>query len=54
MTLPASAWLVLPTMAAMFAGYRVHDRLDQRRFLTATLVVLVLTGLNLLRRAAVG
>jgi uncharacterized membrane protein YfcA len=50
-TLPASAWLVLPTMAAMFAGYRVHDRLDQRRFLTATLAVLVLTGLNLLRRA---
>ena len=28
-TLPASAWLVLPTMAAMFVGYRVHDRLDQ-------------------------
>ena len=53
-TLPASAWLVLPTMAAMFAGYRVHDRLDQRRFMTATLGVLVLTGLNLLRRAAVG
>ncbi len=50
-TLPASAWLVLPTMAAMFLGYRVHDRLDQARFLKVTLVVLVLTGLNLLRRA---
>ena len=50
-TLPASCWLVLPTMAAMFLGYRVHDRLDQARFLKATLAVLVLTGLNLLRRA---
>ena len=50
-TLPVSAWLVLPTMAAMFLGYRVHDRLDQARFLKVTLVVLVLTGLNLLRRA---
>ena len=50
-TLPASAWLVLPTMAAMFAGYRVHDRLDQERFRKVTLVVLVLTGPNLLRRA---
>lgn len=50
-TLPVSALMVVPTMLAMFVGYRVHDRLDQRRFRTATLVVLVLTGLNLLRRA---
>ena len=50
-TLPASAWMVLPTMAAMFVGYRVHDRLDQRRFQRLTLVVLVLSGLNLVRRA---
>lgn len=50
-TLPASMWMVVPTMLAMFVGYRVHDRLDQARFRTATLVVLVVTGLNLLRRA---
>jgi uncharacterized membrane protein YfcA len=50
-TLPASCWLVLPTMAAMFLGYRVHDRLDQEVFRKATLAVLVLSGLNLLRRA---
>jgi uncharacterized membrane protein YfcA len=50
-TLPASAWLVLPTMGAMFLGYRVHDRLDQELFRRVTLAVLVLTGLNLLRRA---
>ncbi len=50
-TLPASAWMVLPTMAAMVVGYRVHDRLDQERFRTVTLIVLVATGLNLMRRA---
>ena len=50
-TLPASAWMVLPTMLAMFVGYRVHDRLDQRRFQTLTLLVLVASGLNLVRRA---
>jgi uncharacterized protein len=50
-TLPASAWMVVPTMAAMVAGYRVHDRLDQRVFRTLTLLVLVLSGLNLVRRA---
>ena len=53
MTLPVSAWMVLPTMAAMFVGYRVHDRLDQEVFRQATLAVLVLTGLNLLRAGAV-
>jgi uncharacterized membrane protein YfcA len=53
-TLPASAWLVLPTMGAMFLGYRVQDRLDQEVFRKVTLAVLVLTGLNLLRRAFAG
>jgi uncharacterized membrane protein YfcA len=50
-TLPASAWMVVPTMAAMIVGYRVHDRLDQLRFRKLTLAVLVLSGLNLVRRA---
>jgi uncharacterized membrane protein YfcA len=53
-TLPVSAWLVLPTMAAMFLGYRVQDRLDQELFRKVTLVVLTLAGLNLLRRAFFG
>lgn len=50
-TLPASIWMTVPAMLAMFIGYEVHDRLDQDVFRRATLVVLVLTGLNLLRRA---
>lgn len=49
-TLPASAWLVLPTMLAMFLGYQVQDRMNQDLFRRVTLAVLVLTGLNLLRR----
>ena len=50
-TLPASAWMVVPTMLAMFAGYQVHDRLDAVWFRKLTLVVLVVSGLNLVRRA---
>ncbi|MFT3972891.1 MAG: sulfite exporter TauE/SafE family protein [Amaricoccus sp.] len=50
-TLPASAWMTLPAMLAMFVGYQVHDRLDQAVFRKATLAVLLLTGLNLLRRS---
>ncbi len=52
-TLPVSAWLVLPTMAAMTLGYRVQDRLDQELFRRVTLGVLIVAGLNLLRRALV-
>ncbi|MEM8572587.1 MAG: sulfite exporter TauE/SafE family protein [Pseudomonadota bacterium] len=50
-TLPASAWLILPTMVAMVLGYKVQDRLDQTLFRKVTLWVLVIAGLNLLRRA---
>jgi hypothetical protein len=53
-TLPASIWLTLPCMAAMLVGFRVQARLDQDLFRKATLWVLVLAGLNLLRRAAMG
>ncbi|WP_424932835.1 sulfite exporter TauE/SafE family protein [Amaricoccus macauensis] len=53
-TLPVSFWLILPTMAAMFLGYKVQDRLDQAVFRKVTLWVLVAAGLNLLRRAAFG
>lgn len=51
MTLPVSAGLILPTVLAMFGGYLVQDRLDQALFRRVTLVVLVVAGLNLLRRA---
>jgi uncharacterized membrane protein YfcA len=53
-TVPMSAWLIVPTLAAMFAGYAVQDRLDQELFRRVTLLVLVVAGLNLLRRAVMG
>ena len=50
-TLPFSAALVLPAMLGMWLGQVVQDRLDQARFTTWTQVLLILTGLNLMRRA---
>lgn len=49
-TVPLSAILVLPGLAGMFVGLLVHDRLDVDQFRRWTLVLLVLSGLNLVRR----
>ncbi|OJY33433.1 MAG: hypothetical protein BGP11_21335 [Rhodobacterales bacterium 65-51] len=50
-TLPFSMALILPSVLGMVAGQWVQDRLDQQRFRWWTLVLLVLTGANLMRRA---
>jgi uncharacterized protein len=50
-TLPFSAVLALPALAGLWLGYAVQDRLDQERFTRWTQVLLILTGLNLMRRA---
>ncbi len=50
-TVPFSAALVMPAMLGLWAGFRLQDRLDAARFRRWTLVVLAITGLNLLRRA---
>lgn len=49
-TAPFSALLVVPALIGMWAGGKVHDRIDQATFRKATLAVLLLAGLNLLRR----
>ncbi len=49
-TAPLSLALVAPALAGMAVGLWIGDRLDQVRFRTATLVVLVVAGLNLVRR----
>ena len=49
-TLPLSALLVLPGLAGMLAGLWVHDRLNVAQFRRWTLVLLALSGLNLVRR----
>ena len=46
--------LVFPALAGVTMGVVVQDRLDQERFRTVVLAVLVLAGLNLVRRAIFG
>lgn len=53
-TLPLSLMGIAPVMAGMALGYAVHDRLDPRAFRRATLAVLAVAGLNLLRRGLTG
>jgi len=53
-TAPLSAFLLIPALVGLTLGFALHDRMDQARFRQATLAVLVLAGLNLLRRAAMG
>jgi uncharacterized membrane protein YfcA len=45
-----SALLILPAFGGMALGLMVQDRMPQATFKKATLVVLVVAGLNLLRR----
>ncbi|CUH86856.1 Sulfite exporter TauE/SafE [Phaeobacter sp. CECT 5382] len=49
-TLPFSIALVLPAVIGMWIGGKLHDRIDQSVFKRATLIVLLLAGVNLLRR----
>lgn len=49
-TLPLSAAMLVPVIIGMTLGMRVQDRLDPVLFRRATLIVLCLAGLNLLRR----
>ena len=51
-TLPLSVLLCIPGMIGLWIGFSIHDRLDQARFRRWTLIVLVFSGLNLIRRAA--
>lgn len=50
-TWPLSAMMVVPAIFGMWIGGRLLDRIDQPLFRKATLLVLLLAGLNLCRRA---
>jgi uncharacterized membrane protein YfcA len=50
-TTPLSLAAMAPVMLGMGVGFWLHDRLDAAAFRRWTLLVLVLTGLNLIRRA---
>jgi len=52
--LALSSFMLIPVLAGMALGIWVQDRLDQERFRRATLIVLVVAGLNLVRRGLVG
>jgi len=53
-TIPLSLAMVAPMVVGMWAGQAVQDWLDQRRFRTAMLAVLVAAGANLIRRGVDG
>lgn len=46
--------LIAPAVCGMWLGGLVQDRIDQAMFRKVTLAVLLLAGLNLLRRALIG
>ena len=50
-TVPFSLAMVPPAVLGMWIGGRIFDRIDQRVFHRATLIVLLVAGLNLIRRA---
>lgn len=53
-TAPLSAMLVIPALIGMGVGLLVQDKMDQARFRTATMWVLMVAGLNLIRRGVAG
>lgn len=53
-TLPLSLALVVPALLGMRIGARLQDRIDQGTFRKMTLLVLLVAGLNLVRRGLMG
>ena len=53
-TAPFSAALLAPALLGLWLGFRLADRMDQALFRRITLIVLVVAGLNLLRKGVAG
>ena len=53
-TLPFSLAMLAPAIGGMWLGQKLHDRVDQDRFRMLTLAVLLVAGLNLVRRGLAG
>jgi uncharacterized membrane protein YfcA len=53
-SLPLTFTILPFALVGVWLGFRVQDRIPQAAFRTVTLVVLVLAGVNLLRRAVFG
>ncbi len=52
-TATLSALMLAPALLGMALGLRIQDRIDQRAFRRATLIVLLVAGANLIRRALI-
>lgn len=52
-TVPLSFAMLVPSVAGMWFGLKLHDRMPQERFRNATLAVLVVAGLNLIWRGLI-
>lgn len=50
-SLQFSATLLLPAALGMAVGFWLQDRMDQEKFRQATMLLLLIAGLNLIRRA---
>ncbi len=50
-TVPFSAFLIVPALLGMWVGLQLQSRIDQASFRKVTLLVLLVAGLNLLRRS---
>lgn len=53
-SVPLSALVLVPALLGMAVGFAVQDRMDQSKFRRFTLAVLVIAGINLIRRGLVG
>ncbi|MBM2577191.1 sulfite exporter TauE/SafE family protein [Jannaschia sp. Os4] len=53
-TAPFSAALLVPAVIGMWIGFRLQDRMNQDLFRRVTLVVLVIAGVNLIRKGIMG
>ncbi|WP_438956963.1 sulfite exporter TauE/SafE family protein [Cognatiyoonia sp.] len=53
-TVPLSVALILPALLGITLGYKVSDRVDQASFRKMTLIVLLVSGFNLIRRGLMG
>lgn len=49
-----SAILLMPAVIGVWLGSRIQDRIDQATFRKVTLIILLIAGLNLIRRAVAG
>lgn len=49
-----SVLMVFPAIAGVTLGFWIHDRMPQEKFRKATMFVLILAGLNLIRRGLMG